>query len=336
MNKNLTLKGMLMGAVVATTVAMPAMAEVTESTPGAIKAVDLVGTWVKAGAPNGAFTYKDVGGHEVKANFDTDVLPLFTAEGIWGEDSAGTPLAACSSCHTGNTEESLHEMDLTSYKGIMIGGDALAKPPGVAILGQSKMGATDYNWGHSKLKQRLRDNRMPPGIEFDITESNRDGPCLDAHGKKTGEYSDCKINAVETFGKWADGGAKNDATFKNVILPMMTQEGYWGNDAEGSALPACSSCHTGITEESLHEMDMTSYTGLMTGGDSLAKPPGVSLIANYNTRHAKKGESVADMPSDWGHSTLKHRLRDNRMPPGIEFDITEENRDGPLVAHGKR
>jgi len=33
---------------------------------------------------------------------------------------------------------------------------------------------------------------------------------------------------------------------------------------------------------------------------------------------------------------MKARLRNNRMSPGMEFDITEENRDGPLVFRGKR
>jgi len=33
---------------------------------------------------------------------------------------------------------------------------------------------------------------------------------------------------------------------------------------------------------------------------------------------------------------MKERLRNNRMPPNIEFDITEENRDGPIVLRGKR
>jgi len=306
-----------MGAAMATIAAAPAMAEVMESTPGAIKGVDLMAAWVEAGAPNGKFSYNDMSGNSTAATFDTDILPLFTKDNIWGDD-----LPSCASCHSGNTEESLHEMDLTSYAGMMIGGDALAKPPGVPLFGQSKVGATDYNWGHSKMKLRLRDNRMPPGIEFDITEENRDGPC------KINKDNGCEVGA---FGAWTMAGAKNDDTFKNVILPMLTTENYWGEDT-----PSCSSCHTGITEESLHEMDLTSYEGLMTGGDSLAKPPGISLLANYDTRKAHKGQRTRDLPNDWDHSTMRHRLRDNRMPPGIEFDITEENRDGPILAHGMR
>lgn len=178
MKKELSLKGMLLGALMATVAATPALAEIAESTPGAVKAVDLMAAWVKAGAPNGKFTYKDMGGNDAAGTFDVDILPLFTKDNIWGDD-----LASCASCHTGNTEESLHEMDLTKYEGIMKGGDVLAQPPGVALFGESMIGKTDYDWGHSKMKGRLRDNRMPPGIEFDITEENRDGPIV-LHGNR--------------------------------------------------------------------------------------------------------------------------------------------------------
>ena len=178
MKKELSLKGMLLGATMLSMAAFPAMAEVAESTPGAVKAVELMGAWVKAGAPNGKFSYKDLSGNDAVGTFDVDVLPLFTKENIWGDN-----LAACSSCHSGNTEESLHEMDLTTYEGVLKGGDVLAKPPGVALLGQSAVGKTDFDWGHSKMKARLRDNRMPPGIEFDITEENRDGPIV-LHGNR--------------------------------------------------------------------------------------------------------------------------------------------------------
>ena len=60
----------------------------------------------------------------------------------------------------------------------LTGGDALSEPPGVPILGQSEFGATDYDWANSKLRERLRNNRMAPGVEFDITEENRDGPVI--------------------------------------------------------------------------------------------------------------------------------------------------------------
>ncbi len=75
-------------------------------------------------------------------------------------------------------------MDLSSYEGIVTGADSLSAPPGVSILGASAVGATDFNWDVSKLRERFRNNRMPPGIEFDITEENRDGPLVLAGVKK--------------------------------------------------------------------------------------------------------------------------------------------------------
>ena len=308
MKNTLSLKGMLMGAAMATMVATPAMAEINESTAGAIKAVDLMAAWVGAGAPNGKFTYEDISGNSTAASFNGDILPLMTEDDIWGDD-----LASCASCHSGNTEESLHEMDLTSYAGMMKGGDVLAKPPGVPLFGQSKIGGTDYDWGHSKMKERLRNNRMPPNVEFDITEENRDGPC------NVNADNGCEVGLMAA---WVEAGAKNDSNFSKNILPMFTKDDYWGED-----LASCASCHSGNTEESLHEMDLTSYEGIMRGGDVLAKPPGVPLFGQ---------SKIGATDYDFGHSKMKERMRNNRMPPNVEFDITEENRDGPVVLHGKR
>ena len=279
-----------------------ASAAITEKTPGAVKGVKLLEAWVKSGAPNGAFTYKDMSGNETKATFDTDIMPLFNTDNIWGEDTS-----ACTACHTAKPDEAAHELDLTSYKGMMKGADTISKPPGVGIFGESKIGATDYNWGHSKLKGRLRNNRMPPGAEFDMTEENRDGPT----GKEVG-----------IIAKWVKKGAPNDADFKKNILPMFTTDGVWGEDTS-----ACTACHTAKPDEAAHEMNLTSYKGLMSGADTISAPPGVGIF----------GESkIGATDYNWGHSKLKGRLRNNRMPPGVEFDMTEENRDGPIVLHGKR
>lgn len=139
---------------------------------GEIRAVDLLGAWTEAGAPNGDFNFTGADGNAYTANFEADVLPLFTTPSIWFEGSQ-----ACTECHYDNSEDSYHEMDLSSYEGIMAGGDVLSEPPGVPLLGQTT-GGSDFDWEHSKLRSRLRDNRMPPGWEFDITEENRDGPTL--------------------------------------------------------------------------------------------------------------------------------------------------------------
>jgi len=96
----------------------------------AIKAVDLIDSWVDAGASEVAsFEYVGVDGNSCPATFEVDILPLFTENGLWFDGAQ-----ACTGCHFGNTENSNHEMDLSSYAGIMAGGDVLSKPPGVPIL----------------------------------------------------------------------------------------------------------------------------------------------------------------------------------------------------------
>ena len=293
----------------------------------AAKAVDLIGAWVDSGASEmEEFSYTGVDGNKFQASFQSDILPLFTENGLWFEGSQ-----ACASCHFANTENSYHEMDLTSYQGIMIGGDALSKPPGVPLFGQSEVGATDFDWDHAKLRGRLRNNRMPPGWDFDITEENRDGACIEVSGLGVnvllGEYG-CDLNAVGLIAAWVQSDAPNgkfsyddtSVDFERDVLPFFTEDNMW---FEGSQ--ACTGCHFANSENSYHEMNLSSYEGILTGADSLSSPPGVSIL----------GESAIGAGDfDWDHSKLKERLRNNRMAPGWDFDITEENRDGPLVLHG--
>ncbi|MFQ5401492.1 MAG: hypothetical protein ACE5E7_18080, partial [Anaerolineae bacterium] len=282
-----------------------------------IKAVDLIGAWVDAGAPeNDTFSFAALDGSNCDGTFAADVQPLFTENKVWFDGSQ-----ACTGCHFANSENSYHEMDLSTYAGIMSGGDVLSEPPGVPILGQSEVGATDFDWAHSKLRARLRNNRMPPGWEFDITEENRDGPALTVNG--------VDIRAVDLIGAWVDAGAPEtdpfgdfSATFEADILPLFTEHNVW---YEGSQ--ACASCHFANSENSYHEMDLSTYAGIMSGGDVLSEPPGVPILGQ---------SEVGATDFDWAHSKLRARLRNNRMPPGIAFDITEENRDGPIVLAGTR
>ncbi len=283
-----------------------------EGPPGSsVKAADLIGAWVDAGAPeNDPFEYVGIDGNTYQATFAADIQPLFTNDNMWFDGQQ-----ACTTCHFANAENSLHEMDLSSYQGILTGGDALSKPPGVPII-------VPGDWHVSKLRDRLRNNRMPPGWEFDITEANRDGPCVDVSDSgvdvRIGEY-DCDLHAVDLIGAWVDAGApENDPfefggaqlTFERDVLPFFTQPNMW---YEGSR--NCTECHFANSENSYHEMDLSSYQGILTGGDALSKPPGVPII----------------IPGDWHASKLRARLRDNRMAPGVAFDITEENRDGPVI-----
>jgi mono/diheme cytochrome c family protein len=271
-----------------------------------VYAVDLIGAWVDSGAEEGSFAFDAADGTSCLGEFETDVLPLFTMDGAWFEGSD-----SCTSCHFDNSEDSRHEMDLSSFTGLMTGGDVLSKPPGEPIIAPG-------DWEHSKLRARLRDNRMPPGWEFDIEEGNRDGPLLELDG---GE-----IYAVDLIGAWVDAGTEDgaftwvnlddeeqEAGFDSDVLPLFTEDDIW---FEGS--DACTSCHFDNSEDSRHEMDLSSYEGIMTGGDVLSKPPGEPIVES----------------GDWEASKLRSRLRNNRMPPGWEFDIEEGNRDGPMVFAG--
>ncbi len=306
----------------------------SEANTGAIKAVDLLDAWVAAGAPEVEhFEYRGIDNEEYEGTFERDILPLFTSRNIWSEKSR-----ACSSCHFDNGENSYHEMDLSSYAGIMKGGDVLSHPPGVPLFGQDKIGYTNYDWGHSKMRARLRNNRMPPNWPEDLTETNRDGPCMKvtsgiAMVVKKGEdltYG-CDLNAVGLLGTWTKAGAPKSKKFKfggsqvsfdTSVLPLFTSHGIWFKGSQG-----CASCHFNNTENSYHEMDLSSYEGIMQGGDVLSKPPGVPLLGQ---------SEIGAKDYDWGHSKMRARMRNNRMPPASTFDITEENRDGPIVARGKR
>ncbi len=110
--------------------------------------------WIEDGAKN-------------DANYRDNINPLWAAKNAFG-----SPLA-CTDCHMSNQEPpSFHELDLTSYEGVMLGADAIAKaeeglpPVKVVIPGSS---------AKSKMYQRLVENRMPAGIS---PAEGRDHPNL--------------------------------------------------------------------------------------------------------------------------------------------------------------
>ncbi|HLB64821.1 MAG TPA: hypothetical protein VJJ46_08250 [Anaerolineales bacterium] len=281
-----------------------AMAQATEDAPaGAVRAVDLVGAWVDAGAPETElFAYVGDDGGEYEATFSVDVLPLFTQANIWF-----TGAQACSTCHTSDLESSAHELDLSSYEGILAGADRLEAPPGEPIV-------IPGDWDGSSLRGRLRNNRMPTGVDPTVA---RNGPELTVNGGP--------VTVVDLIGAWVEAGAPEvegftfqgtdgspyEASFSGDILPLFTQPDVF---TPGSL--ACASCHTADLETSAHELDLTSYEGLLAGADRLEEPPGEPII----------------VLGDWEGSALRRRLRNNRMPSGIPATV---DRDGPLVLHGE-
>ncbi|MBI3165868.1 MAG: hypothetical protein HYZ24_14390, partial [Chloroflexi bacterium] len=252
----------------------------TDESGAAAYAVDLIAAWVEGGSPETeAFDYTGVDGNTYQATFAVDIQPLFTQNNVWFEGSQ-----ACVGCHFAASENSYHQLNMSTYEGIIAGADSLESPPGVSILGQAEVGKGDFDWDHSKLRERLRNNRMPPGWEFDITEENRNGPCVEVGAEgvtvKLGEYG-CDLNAVGLLGAWVEEGAPNgefaygeaSLTFERDVLPFFTGNSMW---FEGSQ--ACSGCHFAASESSAHQMDLSSYAGILAGADTLEAPPGVSIL----------------------------------------------------------
>jgi len=189
--------------------------------------------------------------------------------------------AACVVCHSSNDpEQSYRGLDLTTCEGIKAGA---TEEPAHALFEPGKS-------GESRLRRHLRNNRMPYGVPFDAPRDT------------------ANIRTIET---WIDDGAKNDEFFENEVLPLMKDPQAFGG------FQACTDCHMSNQEPpSFHEMDLTSYEGIMLGADSVA--------------HAAVGEepTMIVFPGDAAGSPLYQRLVENRMPAGIE---PSENRDHPNI-----
>lgn len=178
--------------------------------------------------------------------------------------------AACVICHgSTNPKRSYRGLDLTSCAGLIRG--ATEKPARPVIVPGDSQG--------SRLRRHLQDNRMPFGAPFDYPTDTT------------------KIQAVR---QWIDDGAKNNDHFKKKVLPL-----FWQKDAFGIE-SSCVSCHPSSDRESVRELDMTSYTGIMLGARSVTR--------------ARKGLPPIRIvePSNSAASPLYQRLVENRMPAGID------------------
>ena len=197
---------------------------------------------------------------------------------MWTPNAFGTG-PACVVCHSSNDPtKSYRGLDLSSCEGILRGS---AEAPKRKLLtpGEDPQEAV--------LVRRLRNNRMPLGVHFNVPND-------------TPNYL-----AVRD---WIAAGAKNDARFQSDVLPLFKQDG-----AFAPGLPACTQCHMSNQEPpSFHELDLTSYEGIMLGADSVAK--GVD--------HASK----VVIPGHPELSSIWQHLTEDRMPPGIS---PVEDRDHP-------
>ncbi|MES9874076.1 MAG: hypothetical protein ABW146_13240 [Candidatus Sedimenticola sp. 6PFRAG7] len=187
--------------------------------------------------------------------------------------------AACVICHSSkDPKKSYRGLDLTTCEGILEGA---TEAPARKIVKPGKP-------KKSTIHRYIRNNRMPFGVAFDYPT---DTP---------------NILAIK---KWIDDGAKNDEFFKTKVLPTFSAPNAYGSPV------SCTACHMSNQEPpSFHELDMTSYKGIMLGADAIAKAeeglPPVKIV----------------IPGNSAESKLYQRMVENRMPAGIN---PGESRDHP-------
>ncbi|WP_299444743.1 hypothetical protein [uncultured Rhodospira sp.] len=189
--------------------------------------------------------------------------------------------AACVLCHSStDPEHSYRGLDLTTCEGIKTGA---TEEPARAL----------FEPGHAEesvLRRYLRNNRMPYGVPFDAPRDTEN---------------------IRTIKAWINDGAKNDEVFRTEVLPLMNNPRAFGG------FQACTDCHMSNQEPpSFHELDLTTYEGIMLGADPIA-----------NAAEGKEPEIIVH-PGDAEGSALYQRLVENRMPAGIE---PSENRDHPNI-----
>ncbi len=197
---------------------------------------------------------------------------------MWTPNAFGSG-PACIVCHSSNDpSKSYRGLDLSTCEGMQKGTNEKPK---------RKIFEAGKEPKHSILGRRLRNNRMPLGSPFNVP-------------KHSPNYI-----AVRD---WIADGAKNDEHFRKTILPLFSTRGAFAPNS-----PACTDCHMSNQEPpSFHEMDLTSYEGIMLGADSVAKG-----VANA---------TKVVVPGKPEESPIWQHLSEDRMPPGIS---PGENRDHP-------
>lgn len=182
---------------------------------------------------------------------------------------------ACVICHSSNDpQKSYRGLNLTTCEGILKGS---AEEPA------RKLFTPGQNATKELIGRMLRNNRMPLGVKFNV---RNDSP------------------AVVAIRDWIAGGAKNDENFQKNVLPLFSKPDTFGSDT-----PACTQCHMSNQEPpSFHELNLSTYEGIMLGADSVAK--GIDRATKVV------------IPGKPDESGLLQHLVENRMPPGI--DPTED------------
>jgi hypothetical protein len=118
-----------------------------------VEAVELMGAWVSAGAPETeSFSFPDVDGNSCEGNYNDDVKRLFVEANIWYPGSY-----SCAACHTSDIgKTSAANLDLSSYDEIMSGSQRVsADVSGNDILGGG-------NWENSLLYEYTYSRPLVP------------------------------------------------------------------------------------------------------------------------------------------------------------------------------
>jgi hypothetical protein len=306
----------------------------------------------------GVFFYDSVSVTVAGVSFKDDILPLFSETdgyGAWfnygNGDGTDGPATACGTCHAGDVngdgEEECppecHMMDLNTHAGWLAGADDGSE----ALLGEGTVGDGTTDWSHAKLRKRLRNNRMPPGMPFNMDETNRNGGDIiltavaDGNDIALGGRFSVSVEGTSGFGEVEYEGTYNAVGLLEAYVASLdgATTGYAGvagavSFADIAGLfsqanvfflggQACTDCHGCDDSEPpcFHLIDFNTEAGLLAGADGGEEP----LLGEDE---ATGGDSY-----NWGESGLRARLRNNRMPPNAPFDIHELTRKGPELTH---
>jgi hypothetical protein len=136
------------------------LAALNPDTSCSVYAVELIGAWVKAGAPESkAFDFKDINNQSCSGTFPDDVHFLFNQSNVWFPGAL-----ACSNCHTPDIKVAWAGMNLSDYQGIMMGERRSSDTSkGSDILANG-------DWEKSKLYQVLATKYMPLGRPASLSE----------------------------------------------------------------------------------------------------------------------------------------------------------------------
>lgn len=129
-----------------------------------ITALDLIGSWVKAGKPETEpFPFKSDDGKDCLGEFSADVQPLFSDPNLWYQGSI-----ACTACHGSDLKVAAAGMSLGNYADILAG----------SYRDEQGANGTDIlaaDWEKSILYIKIFTRQMPVGRPPD---SPQKGPTI--------------------------------------------------------------------------------------------------------------------------------------------------------------